>query len=49
MIPMYEPLQVSKCVKCGKVLAEPKEILRIVKKIMENLCVKGETLIQGAI
>jgi len=26
MIPMYEPLQVSKCDKCGKVIAEPKEL-----------------------
>jgi len=25
VIPMYEPLQVSKCEKCGKVIAEPKE------------------------
>ena len=24
MIPMYEPLEVSKCEKCGKVIAEPK-------------------------
>ena len=24
-IPMYEPLQISKCEKCGKVIAEPKE------------------------
>jgi hypothetical protein len=31
MIPMYEPLQVSKCQKCGKVIAEPKELIRIVK------------------
>jgi hypothetical protein len=27
-----EPLQVSKCEKCGKVLAELKELLRIVKE-----------------
>jgi phage FluMu protein Com len=25
LIPMYEPLQVSKCKKCGKVMEEPKE------------------------
>jgi len=31
MIPMYEPLQVSKCKKCGKVIAEPKELIKIVK------------------
>jgi len=24
-IPMYEPLEVTKCNKCGKVIAEPKE------------------------
>ncbi len=28
-IPMYEPLQVSKCEKCGKVTAEPKVLIRI--------------------
>jgi len=31
MIPMYEPLQVSKCKKCGKLIAEPKELIRIVR------------------
>jgi hypothetical protein len=31
-IPMYEPLQVSKCEKCGKVIAQPKELIRIVKR-----------------
>jgi len=31
MIPMYEPLQVSKCAKCGKVIAEPKELIKILK------------------
>jgi uncharacterized OB-fold protein len=30
-IPMYEPLEITKCEKCGKVLAEPKELIRIVK------------------
>jgi len=25
MIPMYEPLETSKCEKCGKIIAEPKE------------------------
>ena len=30
-IPMYKPLQVSKCERCGKVIAEPKELIRIVK------------------
>jgi hypothetical protein len=28
-IPMHEPLQVSRCEKCGKVIAEPKELIRI--------------------
>jgi hypothetical protein len=31
MIPMYEPLKVSKCRKCGRIMAEPKELIRIVK------------------
>ena len=29
MIPMYEPLEVAKCEKCGKVIAEPKGLFRI--------------------
>jgi len=29
LIPMYEPLEVAKCEKCGKVIAEPKELIRI--------------------
>ena len=28
-IPMYEPLEIVKCKKCGKVIAEPKELIRI--------------------
>ena len=31
IIPMYEPLEISKCKKCGKIIAEPKELIRIVK------------------
>jgi hypothetical protein len=31
LIPMYEPLQVSKCKKCGKIIAEPKELIRIIQ------------------
>ena len=31
LIPMYEPLEVSKCKKCGKIIAEPKELIKIVK------------------
>jgi hypothetical protein len=30
-IPMYDPLEVAKCTKCGKVLARPKELVRIVR------------------
>jgi len=29
-IPMYEPLKTEKCKKCGKVITEPKELIRIV-------------------
>jgi hypothetical protein len=32
MIPMYEPLETSKCEKCGKIIAEPKELIRIQRK-----------------
>jgi phage FluMu protein Com len=32
LIPMYEPLEVTKCDKCGKIIAEPKELIRIQKK-----------------
>lgn len=31
LIPMYEPLQTSKCEKCGKVIAEPKELIKIAR------------------
>jgi hypothetical protein len=31
-IPMYEPLETAKCKKCGKIIAEPKELIRIQKK-----------------
>jgi uncharacterized Zn finger protein len=30
-IPMYLPLQVSKCEKCGEVIAQSKELIKIVK------------------
>jgi len=26
-IPMYEPLELSKCEKCGKLIAEPKGLI----------------------
>ncbi len=29
LIPMYEPLEVVKCKKCGKVIAEPNELIKI--------------------
>jgi len=29
LVPMYEPLEVVKCKKCGKVIAKPKELIRI--------------------
>jgi ribosomal protein S27E len=29
---MYEPLETVKCKKCGKIIAEPKELIRIQKK-----------------
>jgi hypothetical protein len=29
---MYEPLETSKCKKCKKVIAEPKELIKIVRK-----------------
>ena len=33
MIPMYVPLQVSECKKCGKIIAQPKELIRILKGV----------------
>jgi hypothetical protein len=29
MIPMYEPLKVETCKKCGQVIAEPETLIRI--------------------
>jgi hypothetical protein len=31
MVPVYVPLEVSKCKKCEKTIAEPKELIRILK------------------
>ena len=31
-ISMYEPRKTETCKKCGKVITEPKELIRIVKK-----------------
>lgn len=33
LILMYEPLETSKCENCGKIVAEPKELIRIVKNM----------------
>jgi hypothetical protein len=30
-VPMYEPLKVETCEKCGQIIAEPKELIRIGK------------------
>jgi len=35
-IPMYLPLQASKCEKCGEVIAQPKELIKIVKSGFGN-------------
>jgi len=32
MIPMYEPLEVTECKKCRKVIAEPKELIGMWKE-----------------
>jgi len=32
LIPMYEPLEIVKCKKCGEMIAEPKELIRIEKR-----------------
>jgi hypothetical protein len=32
IIPMYEPLRVETCKKCKSVIAEPKELIRIIKR-----------------
>ena len=31
-IPVYEPTDVVKCEKCGKIIAKPKELIRIEKQ-----------------
>lgn len=31
LLPFYEPLKVETCKKCKKVIAQPKELIRIVK------------------
>jgi hypothetical protein len=32
LAPMYEPLEIVKCKKCDKTIAEPKELIRIEKR-----------------
>ena len=36
-IPIYEPLEVSKCAKCGKVIAEIKELIEKMVKLDARL------------
>ena len=45
-IPMYEPLEVSKCKTCGKIIAELKEVIRIQKnrKVTVRACTNGTGL-----
>jgi hypothetical protein len=40
MIPMYMPLQISKCKKCDKIIAKPKELKRK-QKPKNNLWNRG--------
>jgi len=40
IIPVYKPLEISKCKNCGKVIAEPKEFIRIVKEVTEWIYLK---------
>ena len=31
-VPMYEPLEVVKCERCGNATAEPEEVIRVVSR-----------------
>lgn len=31
-IPVYEPLKVFECKKCGKLVGQPKELIRVLKR-----------------
>ena len=31
LIPMYEPLETTKCRRCSKIIAEPEELIRCVR------------------
>jgi len=35
MIPMYEPLETSKCKKCRKIIAEPKVLIQTIQNKVE--------------
>ena len=35
LIPMYEPLEITRCKKCSKIIAETRELIRIVKEKVE--------------
>ena len=35
MIPMYQPLQITKCEKCGITIAEPKVLIKIIEGKVE--------------
>jgi len=37
-IRVYKPLEVVNCKKCGKVIAEQKELIRIVKSAIKEEC-----------
>ena len=38
-MPMYEPLEVTKCEKCDKIIAEPKELILCVISIsLASIC-----------
>ena len=41
---MYEPLEVTKCEKCGKVIAEPKELIRNTDRVVVK-AFKGNSFI----
>jgi RNase P subunit RPR2 len=47
MIPMYEPLETSKCEKCGKVIAEPKELMVSFDSSMNNSQLEIAFLLDG--
>jgi len=36
MIPMYQPVQVTKCEKCNRTIAEPKALIRIIQGKVEH-------------